>query len=259
LTRTPSSGFRRAGLLLIAAVMALAGCGEDQQQGGRAAGGKSTGEKPAGQTDGVTQTRREAAKPRAKVPRGKGFDFYVLSLSWSPTWCAENDAFGRTRQCRRGESHGFIVHGLWPQAERGYPDFCPTREPDRVPESLGRSVIDIIPSMGLIGHQWRKHGSCSGLGQHDYFNVTRAARERVTIPPALEPRGTTERIAPDAVEQAFVAANPGLPRDAIAVTCEGGRLEEVRICMTADLAFRPCPEVDRAACRAKTVEQPPVR
>ncbi|HSX74729.1 MAG TPA: ribonuclease T(2) [Shinella sp.] len=228
--------------LLLAGLALLAGCSEEKPD-----------DKPK------TEASRKAPEQRAAVPLGKGFDFYVLSLSWSPTWCAGNDADGRTQQCRRGEDNGFIVHGLWPQNERGYPEFCPTRQPDRVPESLGRTVLDIIPSMGLIGHQWRKHGSCSGLGQKDYFAVTRAAFERVAIPAALTPQRGGSRLSPDAVEAAFIAANPGLDRKGIAVTCEGGRLEEVRICMTADLSFRTCPAVDRAGCRAKSIDQPPIR
>ena len=221
-------------LLLLAL---LAGCSEEKPA-----------EKPRAET-------RHAAP--AEVPRGKGFDFYVLSLSWSPTWCADNDAAGRTQQCRRGADNGFIVHGLWPQNERGYPEYCRTRESDRVPEGLGRTVLDIIPSMGLVGHQWRKHGSCSGLSQKDYFAVTRAAFERIRIPADLGDGG--KRVAPEGVEKAFIAANPGLAAGGMAVTCADGQLEEVRICMDAGLSFRACPAVDRAACRAKSIEQPPIR
>ncbi len=228
--------------LLAAGLAALTGCSE---------------EKPAEKPN--AETSRTATHATAAIPRGKGFDFYVLSLSWSPTWCAENDAGGRTQQCRRGENHGFILHGLWPQNERGYPEYCATREPDRVPESLGRTLFDIIPSMGLIGHEWRKHGSCSGLSQRDYFTVARAAFERVRIPPGLETQHGAKRVSPDAVEEAFAAANPGLARKGIAVTCAGGQLEEVRICMTADLTFRACPAVDRAGCRAGSIQQPPIR
>ncbi|WLR93837.1 ribonuclease T2 family protein [Shinella zoogloeoides] len=238
----PSSTLVRCAWLLLASMAVLSGCGEEKPA-----------EKPK------TEAGRKAPQQEAKLPRGKGFDFYVLSLSWSPTWCAGNDSAGKTQQCRRGENNGFIVHGLWPQNERGYPEYCPTREPDRVPESLGRTVLDIIPSMGLIGHQWRKHGSCSGLGQKDYFAVTRAAFERIRIPAEMEAQRGSARLSPDSVEETFIAANPGLDRKGIAVTCEDGRLEEVRICMNADLSFRACPAVDRAACRARSIEQLPAR
>lgn len=240
--RSPAAALARSVSLALAGLVALAGCSEDKPA-----------EKPK------TAESRKQPQTRLQVPLGKGFDFYVLSLSWSPTWCEENDSGGKTQQCRRGNDHGFIVHGLWPQNDRGYPEFCRTREPDRVPENLGRTVLDIIPSMGLVGHQWRKHGSCSGLSQKDYFAVTRAAFERIRIPEGLEPARDSLRLSPEDLEQAFIAANPGLDRKGIAVTCAGGQLEEVRVCMTPDLSFRPCPEVDRTACRAKSIEQPPIR
>ena len=226
--------------LALAGLLALAGCGEEKPA-----------EKPK------VEESRKVPQTQAKIPLGKGFDFYVLSLSWSPSWCAENDSGGKTQQCRN--DYGFIVHGLWPQNERGYPEFCRTRESDRVPDSLGRTVLDIIPSMGLIGHQWRKHGSCSGLSQRDYFSVVRAAHERIRIPKSLEPQRDDISASPDAMEQALIAANPGLDRKGIAITCTGGQLEEIRVCLTPDLGFRPCPEVDRAACRAKSIEQPSIR
>lgn len=60
----------------------------------------------------------------ANMPVGKGFDFYVLSLSWSPTWCGANDPKGKSGQCEDGSGHGLIVHGLWPQEESGYPEYA---------------------------------------------------------------------------------------------------------------------------------------
>ncbi|MDX3927240.1 MAG: ribonuclease [Shinella sp.] len=241
--RLASAGARLALAALVAAT--LAGCGEQSS--------REPAKAPA------ETSEAESKPPVAALPEGKGFDFYVLSLSWSPTWCAENDAAGRTEQCRRGNRHGFIVHGLWPQYDRGYPDFCPSRQPDRVPEALGRSVMDIIPSMGLIGHQWRKHGTCSGLSQKDYFAVTRAARDRIVLPEALEDAQTTQRTSPEDIEKSLIAANPGLTQEGLAVTCRDGRLEEVRICLTRDLSFRECPEVDRDACRADSITRPPIR
>ncbi len=190
------------------------------------------------------------------VPLGSGFDFYVLSLSWSPSWCLENDPSGRSMQCDPDNNHGFIVHGLWPQNERGYPEFCRTRESDRVPDALGRTLFDIMPSMGLIGHEWRKHGSCSGLSQKDYFTVLRAAREKVEIPPALQSVRSDQRTNAAQIETGLTSANPGLRPDALAVTCASGRVDEVRICFNKDLSFRACGEIDRAGCKAKNLELP---
>ena len=87
----------------------------------------------------------------------------------------------------------------------------------------------------------------------------RKARALVKIPDAyFEPKDFLS-VTPDEVEEAFVRANPGLTRDAIAVTCDSRRLGEVRICIGKDLRFRACPEIDARACRRDKVVMPPVR
>jgi ribonuclease T2 len=191
--------------------------------------------------------------PPAEGPPG-GFDFYVLALSWSPTFCATREDATESPQCDGGTDHGFIVHGLWPQYEDGYPEFC--GEAGRLSSSLVESVLDIIPDRGLAEHEWAKHGTCSGLASEAYFTVTRAAFEGVSIPPRFRSPGGEEAISAASVEAAFTRANPGLDRDELAVECEDGRLSEVRICLTRDLRFRSCGEIDRRGCRAADVHVP---
>ena len=66
-------------------------------------------------------------------------------------------------------------------------------------------------------------------------------------------------VDPDYAEAAFLKANRSLPGDAVAVTCDKRYLREVRICMTRELEFRACPEIDRRDCRLSKVVMPPVR
>jgi ribonuclease T2 len=190
--------------------------------------------------------------------RGKGFDFYVLSLSWSPSYCEAEGEDANRQQCASGRPYAFVVHGLWPQFERGYPEDCATGDTD-VPRDVISRTLPIMPSTGLIRHQWRKHGSCAGLSQDDYFDVVRAARTRIAVPREYEQLNTYLTVAPDAVEKAFVAANAGMKPDGIAVSCDRRFLREVRICMTKGLEFRSCPEVDRRDCRLSKAVMPPVR
>lgn len=200
-----------------------------------------------------------AQAPRA-LPVGEGFDFYVLSLSWSPSYCEAEGEDANHQQCSAGRPYAFVVHGLWPQFERGFPENCPTPTDRRdLPETMLRALYDIMPSAGLIRHQWRKHGSCSGLDQQDYFSVLRAARESVAIPARFRHLGGYLTIDPDEAEDAFLKANPSLRADAVAVTCDRRYLREVRICMTKDLGFRSCPEIDRRGCNRSSVVMPPVR
>jgi ribonuclease T2 len=187
------------------------------------------------------------------------FDFYVLSLSWSPSFCRETEERGRqsNEQCR-GRPYSFVVHGLWPQHERGFPRDCQVPAP-RLNRDTMTSMLDLMPAPRLVYHEWDQHGTCSGLQQQAYFDLVRKAREAVKIPETYAAPTATLTVTPDEVEEAFVKTNPGLSRTAIAVTCGSTRLSEVRICMSKDLKFRDCGEIDRQACRRDKLLMPPVR
>lgn len=257
-----AAGTARRACLALAACILLSACGDEeavQSQGPAPTpiAQPSTG-KPA-----VAPPKGEAPKPDkpakqadSAVPIGDGFDFYVLALMWSPSYCAAEGADANRQQCSR--PYSFAVHGLWPQFEKGWPQDCSTDEPDVTNETM-RSLYDIIPAAGLIRYQWRKHGSCAGLSQRDYFRVLRAAREKVAVPNQYADRDTAATVTPDSVERAFLSANPGLPANGAAVICDERFMREIRICLTRELEFRSCPEVDRRDCRLKSAEMPPVR
>jgi ribonuclease T2 len=194
------------------------------------------------------------------VRAGDDFDFYVLALSWSPSFCEREADADDAPQCGGGTPYGFVVHGLWPQHERGYPEFCQTAETGAPDARELAALSDIMPSEGLARYQWLKHGSCSGLSRDAYFKALRQAFERIRIPQAYRQVRQTLRVGPDGIEQEFVRANgEGMVRSGIAVTCQGRHLAEVRICMTKDFAFRPCPEVDQKGCRRTSIVMPPAR
>jgi ribonuclease T2 len=214
---------------------------------------------PAPSAEPLADQSPSPIKPASSVPQGRGFDFYVLALSWSPTFC-DSEAAGRNReQCGEDKEFGWVVHGLWPQNDKGWPENCPTSEGSRVPERIGRAVMDIMPSMGLIGHQWRKHGSCSSLSMSDYFKLVRQAYDSIRIPAELSNVDRESRTSPQAVEAAFIRSNPGLARSAVAVTCDRERVDEVRICLDKSLGFRTCPEVDSRSCRRSDIVIPATR
>lgn len=189
-----------------------------------------------------------AAPARADGTAG-AFDYYILSLSWSPSWCAAEGQGRAEPQCDPRRRTGFVVHGLWPQYERGWPADCATgaRDPTR---RETQAMADVMGSGGLAWHQWRKHGRCSGLTAADYYRAIRQTRERVAIPPVFRMLPRDVRLPANVVEDAFIQANPELTRDAITVTCTGERLDEVRICLTRDLTPRPCAPDSRRDCRA---------
>jgi ribonuclease T2 len=199
-----------------------------------------------------------AAQDRRQNQPGK-FDYYVLALSWSPSFCEATNERGRESKEQCGaRPFSFVVHGLWPQYEKGFPEFCQVPAP-RLDRNIVSSMLDLMPAPRLIFNEWDKHGTCSGLGARGYFETVRKARAVVKIPEPYIEITRPLTVTPDEVEDEFVKANPGLERDAIAVTCDSRRLSEVRICLSKELGFRSCPEIDRRACRRDKVVMPPVR
>jgi ribonuclease T2 len=205
----------------------------------------------------------DGAKAQDKRQNAPGeFDFYVLSLSWSPSFCEEASERGRgagrsQMQCS-GRPYSFVVHGLWPQYENGFPEYCQRPAP-RLNRNIVSSMLDLMPAPGLIFNEWDKHGTCSGLDSRNYFEAIRKARAVVKIPAEYLDLSLAKTVAPADVEEAFVKANPGLSTAAISVTCNRTRLSEVRICLSKDLQFRACEELDRRACRRDQVTMPPIR
>jgi ribonuclease T2 len=186
------------------------------------------------------------------------FDFYVLSLSWSPSFCdAAGDRAQQQAEC--GERpYSFIVQGLWPQYEKGFPEYCQVPAP-RLDRNIVSSMLDLMPAPGLIFRQWDRHGTCSGLAARIYFETIRKARAVVKIPSEYLEVKSEMTVTPADVEEAFTKANPGLSKGAIAVGCDAKRLREIRICMTRDLGFRECAEIERRSCRRDKLVMPPVR
>jgi ribonuclease T2 len=199
-----------------------------------------------------------AAQDRRQNEPGR-FDFYVLSLSWSPTFCEASAERGREQRVQCGaRPFSFVVHGLWPQYERGFPEFC-QRPPPRLNRGIVSSMLDLMPAPGLIFSEWDKHGTCSGLAPRAYFETIRKARALVKIPEAYIALERPLTVTPSEVEAAFVDANPGMTPAGIAVTCDSRRLQEVRICLSKDFQFRDCAEINRRACRRDRLVMPPVR
>ena len=195
-----------------------------------------------------------AAAPAAAQEAGV-FDYYVLSLSWSPNWCALEGDPGEG-QCDPAADHGWILHGLWPQYELGWPADCRGvfADPSRRETA---AMADIMGSSGLAWHEWNRHGTCSGLSPEDYFALSREAYERVTIPPGFARLTEPEEVPARAVEEAFLRSNPDLRQDGLTVTCQGDHLQEVRICLTRDLGPRACGEdVARDCTRPDAVIEP---
>jgi ribonuclease T2 len=194
------------------------------------------------------------------------FDYYLLALSWSPTYCADRGEERGDPQCRprTGRPFAFVLHGLWPQFERGWPRDCRSSDRGFVPAPVAERMLDIMPSKRLVFHEYRTHGTCSGLGVDGYFDLARQLYDKIKIPQRfVGPIDERMTIAPGELVSEFMAANPQIKPDMIAVACggPGNRLREVRICFDKGGVFRACGrnEEQSKLCSADRMYVPPVR
>ncbi len=186
------------------------------------------------------------------------FDYYVLALSWSPAWCSDTGDARNAEQCRSGRGIDFVVHGLWPQYERGWPQNCASQERDPSRRE-SQAMADIMGSGGLAWYQWKKHGRCTGLSARAYYQAIRDAASVAPVPEVFDDLSRDIRVPPAVIEDAFMEANPGLTRDGITITCDGRDLQEVRICLTRDLEPRDCAPDVRRDCSRDSVLMEKVR
>ncbi len=200
-------------------------------------------------------TARHRSREREAAPGN--FAYFLLALSWSPAFCLASPS---AAECNGPRRFGFIVHGLWPQNEWGWPEHCDAR--GAVPDDVVQGLADLMPARGLVYHEWSAHGTCSGLEPAQYFELVRRAYAAVAIPRALTAPARAIEQAPAAIAGEFLSANPGLSAQAIVVTCTGQgtpRLREVHICLDRELSPRPCSaDAMQGACRAPQVLVPPI-
>jgi ribonuclease T2 len=175
----------------------------------------------------------------ARAQTAGDFDYYLLALSWSSAWCTLTGDSRDDPQCDAGRGHTFTVHGLWPQYEDGYPADCRTTHPDPS-RTQTAAMADIMGGAGLAFYEWRKHGRCSGLSAAAYFATLRRAYDAITIPPVFARITQDLTIDAGVIQDAFLEKNPRLSADHVTVTCKSGMIQEVRICLTRDLAPRTC-------------------
>lgn len=190
--------------------------------------------------------------------RAGDYDYLVLSLSWSANWCALEGDARDSEQCDPAHDFDWVVHGLWPQYEDGWPAYCPTNE--RAPSrQVTTAQADIFGAGGAAWYQWKKHGVCTGLSAEQYYGVTRLALQKVNRPAVLAKLTKPVRVPAAVIEEAFLEANPDWSADMVTITCSDGYIQEARICFDTKLNPRPCAPDTRRDCTLKDARLEPVR
>jgi ribonuclease T2 len=210
------------------------------------AGCKSRPQTASGYASGGAADATSQVSPLTATS-GSGFDFYLLNLSWSPEYC-----HGHPDAAECAARSTFVLHGLWPENSDGsYPESCSTAAGPADPAQFK----DIYPDPGLLEHEWKTHGTCSGLSPDAFFQTARSAYRAVTIPPTLNTLTSQISLPPDQIIGLFTASNPAIPRPSFVVSCGHNYLTAVEVCLDKSLHPVPCTAV--RSCRANSVRIPP--
>ena len=181
------------------------------------------------------------------------FDYFLRALSWSPDYCATNGN-DDPQQCSVGRKLGFVLHGLWPQYERGYPSSCTT---EKMSADVKAQFPGLYPNDDLFDHEWEKHGTCTGLSPTVYLTLSRELKESVTIPSTFISPEKPFRTTVEKLKQEFAGMNPDYSAASFAVNCSsnGRYLKELYVCFSKDGQPTSCrSDVQRSA--QKTCQNP---
>ena len=196
------------------------------------------------------------AKHRRSADNTPGrFDYYLLTLSWAPEFCASHSSSASSSECSTAHHYGFVVHGLWPENEDGsYPQHCGSARP--VAEDIVRQMLPIMPDSGLIQHEWSTHGTCSSLDTSTYFGDIQKAFSQLRIPAEYQSPSQQVNANPSEIEQKFASAN-GAPTSAFRISCSGPEFVAIEVCLTKDLRYRQCGSGVRECRAPRTTLLPP--
>ena len=84
-----------------------------------------------------------------------------------------------------------------------------TRKPARyaavyyVPRPVVDDMLDIMPAPGLVIHEYKKHGTCSGLDPQNYYRLARSLYRKIQIPQEFTNPMEPRTVSPDEVMRAL--------------------------------------------------------
>ena len=95
----------------------------------------------------------------------------LLALSWQNAFCQTHQ---KKKECRNIKPNSytathFTLHGLWPQPRSK--QNCKGKRKVYLDKPLYLELLSVMPAAkgGLQHHEWKKHGTCYGTDQAEYF------------------------------------------------------------------------------------------
>lgn len=181
---------------------------------------------------------RPYTPPADEVAADVPVAFNMLAVSWSPQACRSGKDYPDERhQCAQNR-FGLTLHGLWPNGDGDrHPRYC--KPVSGIPLETVRKTFCMTPSPSLQQHEWAAHGACGWDSPEAYFEQAAQLWNRLNKPD-LEAIPEA-RLTAGAIRDAFVAANPGLPRDGVFIATTDGWFREARLCYSKTYRPMACP------------------
>lgn len=134
------------------------------------------------------------------TPSSEGFKYWVYAVTWQPSFC---ELKPETTGCDKPPQK-FLTHGLWPyndsmgQKTNRHPASCNTAPScqsttacdisddklEQIANTPAIAQLVTVAPQGMFRYEWKKHGTCSGQTESDYFNEIVRLRKSVMY---LEP------------------------------------------------------------------------
>ncbi|MGY2137891.1 ribonuclease T2 family protein [Pseudomonas reactans] len=130
------------------------------------------------------------------TPNSEGFKYLVYAVTWQPSFCKLKP---ETTGCTK-PPQTFLTHGIWPynnsvgQKTNRHPASCNTAPScqsgttcdisDDILKKISdtREIAELVTAapQGMFRYEWKKHGTCSGQTEIDYFNDIVRLKKSVT-------------------------------------------------------------------------------
>lgn len=175
-----------------------------------------------------------------------GEHVWVLALSWSPEFCYQKSKEGSSdkfSQC--AENKAFVVHGLWPEKEVSH---CLSE--NEISQRALQEASDVFADKGLMRHEWKKHGACSGLNSDEYFSKAEAAFRALNLETENSQEKTLDK---ESYLEELKKRNPSLNPQNVALMCSGRHLRELRVCLDSAFKMTACSSSLRSSCPRGTL------
>lgn len=120
------------------------------------------------------------------TPADNGYQYLVYSVTWQPSFCKlKPETVGCDQPLQK-----FLTHGIWPysdgtsQKTNRHPAFCNTSPSckstaeceisdgalDQIVQNPQIAELVTAEPKQMFQHEWKKHGTCSGMSEKDYFS-----------------------------------------------------------------------------------------